>query len=111
MDVAALQPGQRVLVHAAAGGGEAPRGAPRRAAQLRSAVDPALTATAERAGVRVVVLVVEPDRLGLLGLLEVVDAGRLRVHVDRTFPLHRVADAHALGAAGGTMGKLVLTVP
>lgn len=77
---------------------------------LRSAVDPGLAAAAERAGVRAVVLVVEPDRAGLTALLDLVRAGRLRVHVERTFPLEDAAAAHALGETGRTTGKLVLTV-
>lgn len=77
---------------------------------LRSAVDPGLAATAERAGVRAVVLVVEPDRAGLAALLDLVRAGQLRVHVDGAFPLEDAAAAHALGETGRTTGKLVLTV-
>ncbi len=37
-------------------------------------------------------------------------AGELRVHVDKTFPLARAAEAHALLASGNTRGKLVLTI-
>ncbi|MEH1098748.1 NADP-dependent oxidoreductase [Micromonospora sp. CPCC 205561] len=46
--------------------------------------------------------------LGVLGGL--VDAGRLSVHVARTFPLARAADAHRLVEAGHVRGKVVLEV-
>ncbi len=39
---------------------------------------------------------------------ELFEAGELRVHVDSTFPLESVAEAHALVASGKTMGKVVL---
>ena len=41
---------------------------------------------------------------------ELFEAGELRVHVDKTFPLERAAEAHALVASGKTMGKVVLNV-
>ncbi|OGI38231.1 MAG: alcohol dehydrogenase [Candidatus Muproteobacteria bacterium RBG_16_64_10] len=41
---------------------------------------------------------------------ELFEARELRVHVDRTFPLERAAEAHALLASGKTKGKIVLTV-
>jgi NADPH:quinone reductase-like Zn-dependent oxidoreductase len=77
---------------------------------LRSAVDPGLADAARRAGVRAVVLVVEPDRCGLSALLDLVRAGRLRVRVDGVFPLADAAAAHRAGESGRTTGKLVLTV-
>jgi NADPH:quinone reductase-like Zn-dependent oxidoreductase len=77
---------------------------------LRSAIDPDLATAADRLGVHAVVLVVEPDQVGLYGLLDLVRSGRLRVHVERTFPLAEAAAAHRTGEAGHTTGKLVLTV-
>jgi NADPH2:quinone reductase len=41
---------------------------------------------------------------------ELIEAGELRVHVDKTFPLEQAAEAHALVASGKTMGKVVLNV-
>ena len=66
-------------------------------------------AAADR-GVRTARMLVEPDRVGLLGLTELVETGRLRVHVDRTFPLAEVAAAHELGETGHVTGKLVLSL-
>lgn len=69
---------------------------------LRDAADERKVRTAE--------LLVEPDRVGLLGLTALVDAGSLRVHVDKTFPLEQVADAHRLVEEGHVTGKVVLTM-
>jgi NADPH:quinone reductase-like Zn-dependent oxidoreductase len=68
-------------------------------------------AAREAAGgrVRVTYLLVEPDHRGLEGIAALVDAGALRVHVAQTFPLAQAADAHRVGEAGRTQGKLVLT--
>ncbi len=41
---------------------------------------------------------------------ELFEAGKLRMHVDTTFPLERAAEAHALVASSKTMGKVVLNV-
>jgi len=41
---------------------------------------------------------------------ELFEARKLRIHVDKTFPLERAAAAHALVASGKTKGKIVLTV-
>lgn len=38
------------------------------------------------------------------------ESGRIRPQVTRTFPLARASEAHALMEAGGHMGKIVLTV-
>jgi NADPH:quinone reductase-like Zn-dependent oxidoreductase len=58
------------------------------------------------AGRRVAGILVEPDRLGLQGL---VSAG-VRPHVDATFPLAQASDAHRLLEQGRTRGKVVLVV-
>ncbi|MGW5745970.1 NADP-dependent oxidoreductase [Amycolatopsis sp. NPDC003861] len=55
-------------------------------------------------------ILVEPDRGGLAGLVELIEAGQLKVRVERTFPLEDVAEAHELGESGRVSGKLVLTV-
>jgi NADPH:quinone reductase-like Zn-dependent oxidoreductase len=70
----------------------------------------ALEALRGQAGdrVRVTGILVEPDRAGLESLAALVEAGKLRPHVDRTFPLEQAAEAHRLGEQGRTTGKLVL---
>ena len=72
----------------------------------------ALDALRERAAgrVRVVNLLVEPDRAGLEELAALVEAGRLRPHIAETFPLADAGSAHELGEQGRTQGKLVLRI-
>ncbi|MFI5953725.1 NADP-dependent oxidoreductase [Cryptosporangium sp. NPDC051539] len=72
--------------------------------------DPALAATFEAAGMRFSGVAVDPDPVALRGLVDLVERGELRVHVQETFPFERVADAHRLLDAGHLRGKLVLTV-
>ncbi|WP_174531338.1 NADP-dependent oxidoreductase [Micromonospora maritima] len=55
-------------------------------------------------------LFVKPSAADLAVLAGLVDAGRLTVHVARTFPLAEVAEAHRLVEAGHVRGKVVLTV-
>jgi len=52
---------------------------------------------------------VEPDHQGLKELARLVDAGRLKVHVERTFPLEKAGEVHAF-LATRPKGKIVLTV-
>ncbi|EOD65257.1 NADP-dependent oxidoreductase [Amycolatopsis vancoresmycina] len=66
-------------------------------------------AAAERE-VRTRRILVEPDHGGLTGLVELIEAGQLKVRVEQTFPLEDVAKAHELGESGRVSGKLVLTV-
>ncbi|MBA3867019.1 MAG: NADP-dependent oxidoreductase [Solirubrobacterales bacterium] len=53
---------------------------------------------------------VEPDPVGLAGLCHLIEAGHLRVHVDRVFDLDQVAEAHRLAEAGHSGGKIVIRV-
>jgi NADPH:quinone reductase-like Zn-dependent oxidoreductase len=69
----------------------------------------ALAARVVAAGRRFAGIAVEPDRVGLDALVGLVEAGKLRVHVSHQIPLAEVARAHALYAAGGVTGKIVLT--
>ncbi|WP_328469266.1 NADP-dependent oxidoreductase [Streptomyces sp. NBC_00448] len=72
--------------------------------------DAALAAAYEAAGLRFSGIAVDPDPIALRGLVALVEQGRLRVHVQETFPFERVADAHRLLDGGHLQGKLVLTV-
>jgi NADPH:quinone reductase-like Zn-dependent oxidoreductase len=75
-----------------------------------SGVPADLEALAHSRGVRTARMLVEPDRVGLLGLTALVESGALTVQVQQTFPLEQVADAHRIGESGRTTGKLVLTM-
>ncbi|WP_408995292.1 NADP-dependent oxidoreductase [Streptomyces caniscabiei] len=68
---------------------------------------------AERAaarGARLEKLLVEADQAGMRAIAALVEQGKLRAHVDATFPLAEAAKAHALGETDRTTGKIVLTV-
>ncbi|HTK61979.1 MAG TPA: NADP-dependent oxidoreductase [Pseudonocardia sp.] len=67
-------------------------------------------AEAPRRGLRATGMLVEPDGDGLEELADLVRTHRLRVLVEETFTLERVAEAHRLGERGATTGKLVLVV-
>ncbi|NJP91838.1 NADP-dependent oxidoreductase, partial [Nonomuraea sp. FMUSA5-5] len=58
--------------------------------------DSELVARFEAAGMRFSGIAVDPDPVALRRLVELVEQGRLRVHVQETFPFERVADAHRL---------------
>lgn len=53
---------------------------------------------------------VEPDSTGMRALAGLVAAGRLRPVVETVLPLERAEEAHRLGEAGRTRGKIVLSV-
>ena len=72
--------------------------------------DAELAAEYEAAGMRFSGVAVDPDPVALHGLVGLVEEGRLRVHVQETFPFERVADAHRMLDVGHLQGKLVLTV-
>ncbi|CAM5425980.1 MULTISPECIES: NADP-dependent oxidoreductase [Streptomyces] len=72
--------------------------------------DTELVARYEAAGMRFSGIAVDPDPVALRGLVDLVEQGRLRVHVQETFPFERVADAHRLLDGGHLQGKLVLTL-
>jgi NADPH:quinone reductase-like Zn-dependent oxidoreductase len=77
---------------------------------LPSAAAAAAVEAARTRGLRAVGMLVEPDGDGLEELAALVEASRLRVLVDETFPLDKAADAHRYGEEGRTTGKIVLTV-
>jgi NADPH:quinone reductase-like Zn-dependent oxidoreductase len=77
---------------------------------LPARVTKSIAAAAAARSVRAAFHLVEPDRRALLAVTELVETGRLRVHVDEVFPLADAAKAHELGETGRTTGKLVLAV-
>ena len=72
-------------------------------------VNEAAAAAAKDKGIRVERVLVRPDRDGLIELARLVDAGKLRVHVEKAFPLDQAAAAHSF-QAGKPKGKVVLTM-
>jgi NADPH:quinone reductase-like Zn-dependent oxidoreductase len=69
-----------------------------------------LAAAAEARGVRTSPILVEPDHAGLLALVDLIEADRLKVVVEQTFALADAGKAHEVGETGRVVGKLVLTV-
>jgi NADPH:quinone reductase-like Zn-dependent oxidoreductase len=72
--------------------------------------DLTLAAKYESAGMRFSGIAVDPDPVALRGLVDLVERGELRAHVQETFPFERVADAHRALEEGHLQGKLVLTL-
>ena len=50
-------------------------------------------------------------RSDFLGAYELVRSGRVRVHIDSTFPLAEARAAHERMERGEQLGKIVLTIP
>ncbi|HVO53507.1 MAG TPA: NADP-dependent oxidoreductase [Solirubrobacterales bacterium] len=75
-----------------------------------SRTPPELIETAKRRNLRATGFLVEPDPVGLAGITALVEAGRLRVHVDEAFELERAAEAHHLAESSHGGGKIVLRV-
>ncbi|WP_206795830.1 NADP-dependent oxidoreductase [Amycolatopsis sp. MtRt-6] len=72
--------------------------------------DVELAARFAAAGRRFSGIGVDPDPVALRGLAGLAEEGKLRVHVQETFPFERIADAHRLIERGHLRGKVVLTV-
>jgi NADPH:quinone reductase-like Zn-dependent oxidoreductase len=64
---------------------------------------------AAKRGIQVAELLVEPDGHAMQEIAAMVKGGRLKVELDRTFPLEHAAKAHELLESGEVRGKLVLT--
>ncbi|MFO7689921.1 MAG: NADP-dependent oxidoreductase [Cryobacterium sp.] len=71
---------------------------------------PTMTEEADAAGVRATGFKVAPDRYELEKISHLLDAGTVRVHVDRVFELAEGAAAHRHVEEGHTRGKIVLRV-
>lgn len=67
-------------------------------------------ARAKQAGVRYRFLFMHPDGAGLDLLARLIDEGRLRVTLDRTYPLEDAPEAMAYLETGRAKGKVVLTI-
>ena len=78
--------------------------------QVRGTGAEELRAAAKERKLRVTGFLVEPDPVGLDGLVSLIEAGRLEVHVDSVFELARAAEAHRSAEAHHGGGKIVLEV-
>lgn len=73
-------------------------------------VDEATAKEGTRRNIRAEFTLVEPDRLALTAIADLVAGGKLRVEVDSVFPLAEAAEAHRRGETNQATGKIVLTV-
>jgi NADPH:quinone reductase-like Zn-dependent oxidoreductase len=76
-----------------------------------SGVDPKLHEAGAALSKRVTGILVEPDPVGLAGLCDLIEQGRLEIEVGEVFDLERAADAHRHAEASHGAGKIVLRVP
>jgi NADPH:quinone reductase-like Zn-dependent oxidoreductase len=65
----------------------------------------------DEAGITAHWILVEPDYAALEAIAAMMETGSLEVVVAATRTLTKMAELHAIGQAGGPMGKLVATVP
>jgi NADPH:quinone reductase-like Zn-dependent oxidoreductase len=61
------------------------------------------------AGRRFAGVTVEPDHSGLEALAALAEAGQMKVHVEKAFPLEEAANAHRFLVEAKPRGKIVLT--
>lgn len=71
---------------------------------------PTMLDEARDARVRATDYKVSPNGATLAVITRMIDAGDLRVHVDRVLPLDELAEAHRLVESGHTRGKVVIEV-
>jgi NADPH:quinone reductase-like Zn-dependent oxidoreductase len=76
-----------------------------------SGVDPKVHELADARKQRSTGILVEPDPVGLAGLCDLIERGRLQIEVDEVFDLEAAADAHRHAEASHGAGKIVLRVP
>jgi NADPH:quinone reductase-like Zn-dependent oxidoreductase len=76
-----------------------------------SGVDPKLVELADAQHKRATGILVEPDPVGLAGLCDLIERGKLEIEVGEVFDLERAADAHRHAEESHGAGKIVLRVP
>jgi NADPH:quinone reductase-like Zn-dependent oxidoreductase len=65
---------------------------------------------AEQAGVHFAFILVHPSGEQMTEIASLCDAGQFHVHLDATFPLPEVSQAHKLSEGRHVRGKLVLSI-
>lgn len=76
----------------------------------QAAWTPGLHERAKELGVHAYDYLVEPDAAGLRGIAQLVECGKLRVHIAERLPLADAARALTISSQGRTSGKIILTV-
>lgn len=73
-------------------------------------VEPEAMKAAQARGIPADFTLVEPDRLGLTAIVDLVEQGKLKVEIDSVFPLADAAEAHRHGETNRASGKIVLSI-
>jgi NADPH:quinone reductase-like Zn-dependent oxidoreductase len=73
-------------------------------------VDEVAVKEGEARGIPTGFTLVEPDRLSLTAIADLVERGKLRVEIDSVFALEDAAEAHRRSETGRATGKIVLRV-
>jgi NADPH:quinone reductase-like Zn-dependent oxidoreductase len=76
-----------------------------------SGADPKVHELAARRKQRSTGFLVEPDPVGLAGLCDLIERGKLQIEVGEVFDLGQAAEAHRHAEASHGAGKIVLRVP
>jgi NADPH:quinone reductase-like Zn-dependent oxidoreductase len=76
-----------------------------------SGVKPELVQAADAQHKRATGILVEPDPVGLAGLCDLIEQGKLEIEVGEVFDLEQAADAHRHAEDSHGAGKIVLRVP
>ncbi|MDX6653734.1 MAG: hypothetical protein QOH18_435, partial [Solirubrobacterales bacterium] len=76
-----------------------------------SGIKPELHELAEAGHRRATGILVEPDPVGLAGLCDLIERGKLEIEVGEVFDLEQAADAHRHAEDSHGAGKIVLRVP
>jgi NADPH:quinone reductase-like Zn-dependent oxidoreductase len=76
--------------------------------QIAEDISDAVRTAATEQGKSVVDPLVEPDHAALEEIARLADEGKLRVEIEREFPLEEAAAAQELSESGGVSGKVVL---
>jgi NADPH:quinone reductase-like Zn-dependent oxidoreductase len=76
-----------------------------------SGVDPKVHELAAERKLRSTGILVEPDPVGLAGLCDLIERGKLQIEVDKVFDLEAAAAAHRHAETSHGAGKIVLRVP
>lgn len=77
---------------------------------LASPAEAYLAAQARELGLRAAFTIVEPDHAGMRAIASLAGEEQLRPTISTVLPLEQAAEAHKIGQAGHTTGKIVLTL-